>query len=53
MNISTTDKVKALLQRGKTQEEIFKALEISKNTFYARMKDHKWKILEQKAIAEM
>jgi hypothetical protein len=53
MNISTTDKIKSLLLTGKTQEDIYTALEMSKNTFYARMKDHKWKKLHQKAVAEM
>jgi hypothetical protein len=53
MNISTTDKVKALLQTGKTQREIFEALDITKNTFYSRLKKHNWKKPEIQMIDKM
>jgi transcriptional regulator of acetoin/glycerol metabolism len=53
MNIGTTDKVKSLMLLGKTQEQIYKQLDISKNTFYQRLKKHNWKKPEIKMISEM
>ena len=43
-NLDATGKIQDLLIRKvKTQKEIIEELDLAKNTFYSRMRNHNWK----------
>jgi DNA invertase Pin-like site-specific DNA recombinase len=55
--VTTTDKVKQVIEKGFSVTGIAKALNISRPTFYARMKDNSWsseeivKLYQERIIA--